>query len=139
MRYIISLLVFTSLFSGLAFATGYKPEETTLIARICIERPENTGPLNVVSTEVKFSNGQKLSLSGGQAACIQVKPGEYSFEIESMDPNPASHEGKPRTWESKTINVSVKEDEIATYEIFPETDENGYIGGWTAKRILNER
>jgi len=135
MRIATIIVVFALTLANVTSATETKSDQSNLTARICIVRPENNGFINIVPSHIIFSNNQKLSLSGGEAACIIVEPGEYSFVVESADPYPSSHKGKPKKWVSKKVAVRVKGDESITYDISPKSEGSTYTEGWDVKRI----
>lgn len=69
-----------------SWAEPYEPSQKDLSSQICVERLENNGSVNVTASRVVFSNKQGLTLLGGQAACLLVPPGLYSFVVQSINP-----------------------------------------------------
>jgi hypothetical protein len=100
-----------------------------LTARICFVQPEISGRMNVEESKVSVSNYQKLTLMGGQAGCLYITPGYYTFRIEFQDSEGLFH----RKSESPKYNVSVGEGELAIFEVYPATKNNEYSGAWRAR------
>jgi len=125
--FLVAALTFDS-----SWAAPYKPSQDSLSAQICLERPENNGIVNIAAITIVFSNHQRLILVGGQAACIFVAEGEYSFVVYSANPyDPESTD--PKAWSSQEISVQVKPGEVATFEVAPKSEGATYVGGWIVK------
>lgn len=134
----IKILAIFSGFAGIivssSLAIEYKPQQEVLSSQICVERPENNGIVNIVPAEVVFSNQQRLSLVGGQAGCIFVAVGDYSFGVQSSDPyNPESP--NPKAWISTETKVSLKIGAVAAFRVLPKADGATYVGGWVVESV----
>lgn len=94
---------------------------------ICVQRPENNGILNIRPAIVGFSNGQSLTLSGGEKNCIQVSPGSYTAVAISRDPYDPNNSNP---WDSKPIALQVGESSIVNLELVPDLSKDI---GWELK------
>ena len=134
MRLGIAFFILAVSVASSTWAVAYKPRQTDLSSQICIERPESSGIVNIVPANVVFSNHQKLSLSGGQAACIFVAGGVYSFVVQSPDPyNPEST--NPKAWTSEEIKARVKTGKVIAFEVLPKSEGATYVGGWIVESL----
>lgn len=103
-----------------------------LTSRICFIQPEVSGRMNVEESRVALNNDQSVTLMGGQAACLYVFPGSYSFRIEFLN---SEHLFRGKSMSSK-YNVILRKEERAVFEVYPTTTENGeYTGSWRARLI----
>ncbi|MGH9780770.1 MAG: hypothetical protein ACRD33_03030 [Candidatus Acidiferrales bacterium] len=102
-----------------------------LTSQVCFVQPEVSGRMNVEESRVSLSNYQNVTLIGGQAACLYVYPGDYSFQIEFPDSEGLFH----RKSKSPKYDVAVRKGERAVFEIYPATKDGEYTGGWRARRI----
>jgi hypothetical protein len=50
--------------------------------RICLERLEDTGALNIIPLQIAFGNGMAATLTGGAAICVDLVPGSYSLSLD---------------------------------------------------------
>lgn len=87
--------------------------------------------MNVEESKVSLSNYQNLTLMGGQAGCLYVTPGRYTFRIEFQDSERLFHKKS----ESPKYNVAVGERESAVFEIYPATKNDEWAGAWRARLI----
>lgn len=63
------------------------PDHSPNTARICFERLESNGRVNVLPSRVHFGGSdQTATLGGGDSACLFVAAGEARFFINSDDP-----------------------------------------------------
>jgi hypothetical protein len=109
-------------------------EQINLSAKICFERFESNGSINIHETVLKLSNYQTVSLIGGQAACVFVEPGEYFFNIETCKP----YETSCKTWSSEKYSFKLRTDETISFEIYPTGTGAAYTGFFAAKRITRK-
>jgi hypothetical protein len=138
MLFRIALFLLTVSSVSSSWAAPYKPRQGDLSAQICVERPENNGMVNLVASHIVFSNNQELALVGGQAACIFVADGVYSFVVQSPDPyKPGAT--NPKAWTSKEIKARLKRGEVVVFEVIPKSEGAAYIGGWIVKTIVNSK
>jgi len=104
----------------------YRPAESALSSEICIERPQNTGALNIRDAHVFITTPQSFALLGGQAVCTFVAPGSYSAQASSSDPyDPASENEK--AWTSEPMKIDVGPSELVRLELLPIPDGHGWI------------
>lgn len=106
-------------------------QKMDLTSEICFVQPEISGRMNVEESKVSVSNYQDLTLMGGQAACLYVPPGDYSFRIEFQDSERLFH----RRSESPKYNVSLSKGERAVFEVYPLMKNDEWAGAWRARRI----
>lgn len=106
-------------------------QKMDLTSEICFVQPEISGRMNVEESRVSLSNYQHLTLMGGEAGCLYVFPGDYSFRIEFQDSERLFH----RRSESPKYNVSVSRGERAIFEVYPLMKNDEYAGAWRARRI----
>lgn len=106
-------------------------QKMDLTSRICFVQPEISGRMNVEQSKVSVSNYQHLTLMGGQAGCLYVFPGDYSFRIEFQDSERLFH----RRSESPKYNVTLNKGEIAVFEVYPAMKNDEYAGAWRARLI----
>lgn len=97
-------------------AMEYKPRWSDLPCKICVERPENQGVLNIHETRIVIDDNQAFILSGGQAACAFISPGNHYLYAESYDPYDPNNKN-PKAWLSNKITVVLEKGEMAEIEI----------------------
>ena len=91
-------------------AAEYKPRWADLPCKICVERPEEQGILNVREARIIIDDRQALVLIGGQAACVFISPGNHFIYAESYNPynpnpeEPAQSGGCRKNWDSPNQN-----------------------------------
>jgi hypothetical protein len=97
-------------------ASEYKPRWVDLPCKICIERLEEQGILNIRETRIVIDDKQALVMTGGQAACAFISPGNHFIYAESYDPyDPNSKD--PKAWLSNKIIFILEKGEMAEFEI----------------------
>ncbi len=134
------IVVALLLFSGKADSetVSYRALEGELNAYICIERPKNLGLLNAVPAKVIFSNEQNIILFGGDAGCVLVRPGKYSFNIISPNPYPSypAVDTADSLWKSEKIEVDISKDQMVVFKLVPSlNDEGRRRGKWQLEKI----
>jgi hypothetical protein len=92
------------------------PSNTILKAQICVERPGDTGRLNVRPADVVIESGPIISLMGEQAVCAFVQPGQYRVWAQSRDPN-NRQSTNPTAWKSKPIVVKAPANDRVELEV----------------------
>lgn len=103
-----------------------------LTSQACFVRPEDSGRMNSLHSIISFSNGQKVTLEGGEAACLYLLPGNYSFRIEF----PNSQGLFSRKSVSPKYSVRLGEGARVVFAIYPtRTKAEEYAGGWLARRV----
>ena len=133
-KIITDLLVLSFMGASYAENIPYRALGDELTSYICIERPENMGLLNIISTKALFSNEQALTLSGGEAGCIIVSPGKYSFIVTSPEPYPEADKGN-RIWKSERIELNISRDQMFVFKLVPASNDKGYSGKWKLEKI----
>jgi len=108
------LIILFSTYGAMAFE--YKPRWAELPCKICIERYEEQGILNVRLSRIVIDDKQALDLIGGQAACAFVLPGEHFIYAESYDPYDLSSKD-PKAWSSNKINFALEKGKMAEFEV----------------------
>ena len=108
-------------------------QEMGLNAQLCFVRGEDNGILNIIRAKVTLNTHQEILMVGGQAGCFCLRPGNYSFLIESPNPYPAAD--KVRKWKSLRYNVELKEKDEVLYQLLPRQRSGTYTGGWLIRRI----
>jgi hypothetical protein len=135
-KYKLLAVLLVLLFAGISYAETmpHRALDGELNSYICIERPENMGLLNIINTKALFSNEQTITLSGGEAACIIVKPGKYSVTITSANPYPAADQGKD-DWKSEKTEFNISKDKTVVFKLTPSANDKGYTGKWELTKI----
>lgn len=108
------------------------PSNTILKAQICVERPGDSGRLNIRPADVVIESGPTLSLMGEQAACAFVQPGKYRVWAQSRDPNDKTSTD-PRAWKSAPIVVSAPANDRVELEVCGIGDKTTYTN-WKIAR-----
>jgi len=106
-------------------------QKMDLTSQVCFMQPEVSGRMNVEESRVTLSNYQRVTLMGGQAACLYVYPGDYSFRIEFLNSEGMFH----RKSKSPKYKVTLVRGERAVFEVYPTTRDAEYTGGWRARLI----
>jgi hypothetical protein len=84
----------------------YRPKWIENPAQICIERPEESGYVNIAAVNIFVRDFQTIRLLGGQAACSYVWAGDYFVYARSYDPYDPSNPN-PQAWKSETLRFGV--------------------------------
>jgi hypothetical protein len=97
-------------------------------ARLCFDRPEDTGAINVLYSWVRIEE-YRVPLSGGQAACIYLRPASYELVVTSTVPyEPGSRNDE--ACKSKPLKLELAPNENRTFTIWPATKKGSYTCGW---------
>jgi hypothetical protein len=115
-----------------AGAPGW-PDNTILRAQICVERPGDTGRLNLRPADVIIQGGPGLRLIGEQAACAYVQGGTYRMWAQSSNPFDSSSTN-PEAWKSATVTVTVRQNERVEVEVCG-LGANGAYTNWRVERV----
>jgi len=97
-------------------------------ARLCFNRPENNGRMNIVESWVRIAD-YDIPLIGGQAACIYLNPASEELIVTSnypYDPVPNHDEA----CKSKPMKLELAPNENRTFTIWPATKHDSYACGW---------
>jgi hypothetical protein len=128
----ILLVIVLSLVSSRLWAQNPSiMRKVDLTSQVCFLQPEVNGRMNVEKSRVSFSNYQQVTLMGGQAACLYVRPGDYSFRIEFLD----SEGVYGRKSKSPEYKIALAEGDRVVYEVYPTAKGPTYTGGWRARLI----
>ena len=118
-------------------AFAHTPVWHSLTGKICVEREENGGSMNVVPSRVRVNypgatNAARYEIllnSGGEGGCVLVSPGKYEVQVFAME----AYLGKPgpERCTSKPFLVVVKAGGTAELNIWPRNGKGGYDPcGW---------
>jgi hypothetical protein len=133
---VLVMLVVSLLSSLVAFGQTPAPaREIGLTAQACFLRYEDNGVVNIATAQVTLDNQQAIVLAGGQAGCVYLRPGAYSFSIESAYP----YARKGKTWQSPRYQFTISSEESIVYRVYPRTEKATYTGGWRAKLIRRDK
>jgi hypothetical protein len=113
-------------------ALGEEPlaiRDLDLTAQMCFLRYEDNGTVNILEAKVALDNYQALVMMGGQAACVYLAPGTYSFSIQSPDP----YHSHQKQWRSPSYKVTLAKNDRVLYRVYP-TGTGGY-STWRAELI----
>ena len=78
---------------------------------------------------ITLSNHQQVGLEGGQAACVYLRPGRYSFRIKFQN----SQRLMRTTSVSRAYPVALRAGQQALYTIYPTIKNRRFTGGWRAQ------
>ena len=97
-------------------------------AEVCIDRPENQGVLNILSTQITANGKYLISVIGGETKCVVVPLGLY--EVVAQSPDPYRPEKESLIWKSAPLEIAVQSN--ATIKIVLTAISQGatYIGPW---------
>lgn len=100
-------------------------------AVIEFERPENNGSVNIFPCTLVLSDGQRLTLSGGDRAAVSVPTGNFRIRAFSLDPyHPHSD---PAAWSSPRMRFHAGRGDRLRFVVEPTALDSTYIGGWTIR------
>ena len=119
--------------------TVTKHRSSAATATVVVERPENEGSVNIVRCTVVFSTGHRIELGGGENTTVTVPAGSVWVEASSIHPYRYSEPPNPRAWLSRRMNMRLRPGEVVRLLVEPRSRGSTYIGGWTIKRMANER
>ena len=118
-------------------ASAHTPEWKSLSARICLEREENHGSINVVPSRVQIAATapeaaplyEVLLAGGGAAGCVLVGPGKYQLTV--LAPEAYQRAPGPERCTSPPFVLSVAAGGTAELNVWPTAREDGYAPcGW---------
>jgi len=136
MRIANALIIILLLASFSAWAGAQSVmQKMGLTSKLCFVQPEVSGRMNVEKSKVNLDNDQSVTLTGGDAACLYVFPGSYSFRVEFLN--------SERMFSHKSIspkyNTILHKGERTVFEVYPATTKNGdYTGGWRARLLQQD-
>lgn len=89
-----TVAVFPLGFVGGALAADYSPAAVPGSGgRVCVERFEENGSLNIWPLYVAFGSEAEVRLSGGTATCMYLPTGKYSVSLRWDDAEGKAHDG----------------------------------------------
>jgi hypothetical protein len=97
-------------------------------AEIYIERPENSGDINIYPCTVKISSGQTAVLVGGENGLFIVEAGTYDLTAGSSNPYPMVL--KDSDWISDPVEITVTNSQVMRIVVKPKSKGSIYVGGW---------
>jgi hypothetical protein len=98
-------------------------------ARLCFDRPEDNGGINVLRSWIRVED-YEVPVIGGQAACLYLEPGSYKLSVTSTIPYDP-HSRNAEACKSKALEFELVPDEDRTFSIEPATSRDGsYACGW---------
>jgi hypothetical protein len=98
-------------------------------ARLCFDRPEDNGGINVLQSWIRVED-YEVPLIGGQAACLYLQPDSYKVVVTSTVPYDP-HSRNAEACKSKLLELELAPDEDRTFSIEPATSKDGsYTCGW---------
>jgi hypothetical protein len=109
-------------------------------ARLCVERPENDGVVNLAEVHVVFGSqtisGGNLTviMRGGSAVCVFTEPGRFTLVAHSSDVYPRSGR-KPKVWRSNTLRGTVVPGETVIIGVNPGRSGTTYDKTWVLKEL----
>lgn len=137
MKSLIPLIAATLLVSQQPPRRPWTPmREMGLNVQLCFFRYEDNGIINISDAKVNLSNYQTITIEGGQAGCFYLTPGVYSFSVTSPNPYPGA--SRVKQWGSPQYKVALRVGERAVYQVFPNSKDATYTGGWRAKLVARE-
>ena len=126
-------------------------------SQIVINRDENNGYMNVIESiiiiekkeknnysicsnyvisdfevldEKEVYNQKGITLCGGEKITISISPGEYRLKCITPINKQNKYLNSNQQWESDYKYISLKEQSNILLNIYPQTDEESYLGGW---------
>ena len=131
--------------------------KTNRTSQIVINRNENNGYMNVIESviiiekkenntytansnyvisdfkildeKVKY-NRNDISLCGGEKITLLISSGDYRLKCITPIKEQNSYLNTQKQWESEYKYISLKEKSKLLINIYPETNEGKYLGGW---------
>ena len=98
-------------------------------ARLCFDRPEDNGAINVLSSWIRIED-YEVPVSGGQAACLYLREGSYDLTVTSTIPYEPRSRGT-KACRSKPLKLELALGEDRAFTIEPATSRDGsYTCGW---------
>ncbi len=126
-------------------------------SQIVINRDENNGYMNAIETiiiiekkeknnysiysnyvisdfevldEKEVYNQKGITLCGGEKITVFISPGEYRLKCITPINKQNKYLNSNQQWESDYKYISLKEQSNILLNIYPQTDEESYLGGW---------
>lgn len=124
---LVAFLLLTG--TGLRAQAPSVMKKAGLSSGICFIQSVITGRMNAEESMITLSNHQQVGLQGGQAACVYLLPGNYSFRIEFQN----SQHLMGKTSVSPEYKVALKAGEQVDYTILPTIQNRHFAGGWRAQ------
>jgi hypothetical protein len=123
---------------GLALlASAPAPAEETATARVCFVRQEDGGRMNLLPVRIYGSRAgheQLLTtLIGSTEACVDIEPGDWSFEARSSRPS-GRRAGKPKACRSNPFMTGTAVGGTTTIEVSPKLKGSKHLYGWRLRR-----
>jgi hypothetical protein len=123
---------------GLALlATEAEPAEETATARVCFVRHEDSGRVNLLTVRIygfRADREQLLTtLAGGAEACVDIEPGDWSFEVRASRPN-GQRGGSAKACRSNPLMTGAAAGTTTTIEVSPKAKAPSYTCAWQLRR-----
>jgi hypothetical protein len=118
--YVCAMLLFSSTVTGQSWRDNR--------ARLCFDRPEDNGAVNVLQSWIRIQE-YEVPLIGGQAACLYLRPESSDLTITSTIPYDP-HSRNAEACKSKPLKLELAPDEDRTFSIEPATNRDSYACGW---------
>ena len=113
------------------------PAEETAIARVCFVRPEDSGRMNLLPVRIYGFRADRerllTTLFGGAEACVDIEPGDWSFEARSSRPY-SQRAGNPKACRSNPFMTGTTAGVTTTIEVSPKSKGSTYVCGWGLHR-----
>jgi hypothetical protein len=136
-----SLADMSALFVIVLLASEAAPAEETATARVCFVRHEDSGKMNLLPVRIygfRADREQLLTtLAGGAEACVDIEPGDWSFEARSSRPN-GRRAGNPKACRSNPFMTGTTAGTTTTIEVSPKSKDSTYTCGWRLRREPDE-
>jgi hypothetical protein len=130
------------LMCGVQASEPYKPKYLSNPAQICVERFEDEGVINIVPVTVIISQNSKITLVGGEAACLVLPGGPESISLSF--PYPYDDHQTPQMWTTAARNFEVKGGSVVSFELCEAADQqvndphwaaNGWHNMWLLRQV----
>lgn len=106
-------------------------------ARVCFIRQEDGGKMNLVSVRIYGTHAghERLlaTLVGGGEACVDLEPGDWSFQARSGHPY-GQRAGTSQSCRSNPLMTDAIADEATRIEVSPKTKGTKQSCGWRLRR-----
>lgn len=97
-------------------------------ARLCFDRPEDNGAINVLESWIRIQE-YDVPLIGGQATCLYLRAETSVLTVTSTIPYDP-HSRNTEACKSKPLKLELAPDEDRTFSIEPASNKDGYTCGW---------
>ncbi|HTO54391.1 MAG TPA: hypothetical protein VMR50_13490 [Myxococcota bacterium] len=113
------------------------PVERVPPGRLCVQRDEDNGSMNVFPVRILAGRGghfhDVVFITGGESDCVPLEPGDWSIRARSFRPyDPTAKD--PDECRSETVRVKMAEGEIQL-SVSPTTTGPTYQCGWDLRRV----